>query len=486
MSPALISLSVMGLVVTVGAGVGFLAARRRRMDLEQWLIGARGFGAVLVFLLMAGEIFTTFTFLGVSGWTYSRGGPALYALAYNTLGAVVGFFIAPRLWVAAKQSGMLTQSDFFAQRYGSRWLAAFVCLVGIASLVPYLQLQVVGLGIIASVTSLGAIGRSAAMSVAVVLLVAFVFVNGVRALASVSVLKDALMLLCAVVIGVGVPLAHFGGIGAMFTALIHAHPRHLTLPGDSRDLGHAWYVSTVLMSSLGMLMWPHLFGATFTARSADALRRNYIVMPLYILVILLMFFAGYTALLVIPHLKDGDLALLSVVRQTFPPWFLGLVGGAGALAAIVPAAILILTASSLFAKNLFRAVVAPGMSDEQVRHLARAMVLAMGAGSLYLAIREPASLVSLLLVGYAGVVQFFPGVLLGLYWPRARGSAVFIGMIVGIALSSFLMLTHRDPFHGWNAGFLGLCANFLLTVVLSALISGDAKCAAAAAATPGR
>jgi SSS family solute:Na+ symporter len=109
----------------------------------------------------------------------------------------------------------------------------------------------------------------------------------------------------------------------------------------------------------------------------------------------------------------------------------------------------------------------------------------MGAGSLYLAIREPASLVSLLLVGYAGVVQFFPGVLLGLYWPRARGSAVFIGMIVGIGLSSFLMLTHRDPFHGWNAGFLGLCANFLLTVGLSAGVSRSADRAAAAAATPG-
>ena len=468
MSPALVSLSVMALVVAVGARVGFLAAHRRPMDLEQWLVGARGFGALVVFLLMAGEIFTTFTFLGISGWTYSLGGPALYALAYNTLGAVVGFFLAPRIWAAGKQSGMLTQSDFFAQRYGSRWLAAVVCVVGIASLVPYLQLQVVGLGIIASMTSLGAVSRSAAMSVAVVLLVGFVFLNGVRAVAAVSILKDALMLLCAVVIGIGVPLAYFGSIGAMFTALIHAHPHHLTLPGDSRNLGHAWYVSTVLMSALGMLMWPHLFGATFTARSADALRRNYIVMPLYILVILLMFFAGYTALLVLPHLKDGDLALLAVVRQTFPPWFLGLVGGAGALAAIVPAAILILTASSLFAKNLFRAVVAPGMSDAQVRNLARAMVLAMGAGSLYLAIREPSSLVSLLLLGYAGVVQFFPGVLLGLYWPRARASAVFFGMIAGIGLASFLMLTHRDPYHGWNAGFLGLCANFLLTVLLSA------------------
>lgn len=473
MSPAQVSLAVMALIVLAGATAGFLGARRRTMSLEQWLVGARGFGAVLVFLLTAGELFTTFTFLGVSGWTYSRGGPALYALAYNTLASVVGFFLAPRIWQLGKRHGMQTQSDFFALRYGNKWLAGLVCIVGIASLIPYLQLQVVGLGIIASVTSLGAIGRTPAMLVAVILLVAFVFANGVRAIASVSVLKDALMLLCAVVIGIGVPLIHFGSIGALFSAVARAHPHHLTMPGDTTNLGHAWYVSTVLMSALGGLMWPHLFSATFTARSDDALRRNYIVMPLYTLVILLMFFAGFAALLVVPHLKDGDLALLAVVRETFPAWFLGLVGGAGVLSAIVPAAILILTAASLFAKNLIRPVVAPHMSDHQVRNLSRAMVVIIGAVSLYLAISEPASLVSLLLVGYAGVVQFFPGVLLGLYWRRVRAFAVLIGIAAGIALASFLMLTHRDPYHGVNAGFLGLCCNFLLTVLLSHFTPAD-------------
>lgn len=32
------------------------------MNLEQWSVGGRGFGTIFVFLLMAGEIYTTFTF----------------------------------------------------------------------------------------------------------------------------------------------------------------------------------------------------------------------------------------------------------------------------------------------------------------------------------------------------------------------------------------------------------------------------------------
>ena len=54
-------------------GVGFLARRGKDMDLEQWTVGGRGFGALFVFLLVAGEIYTTFTFLGGAASHTERG-----------------------------------------------------------------------------------------------------------------------------------------------------------------------------------------------------------------------------------------------------------------------------------------------------------------------------------------------------------------------------------------------------------------------------
>lgn len=85
MTPATTALTVIIAIVAVGTAVGFLAGSRQRMDLEQWTVGGRSFGTALVFLLMAGEIYTTFSFLGVSGWAYSRGGPVLFELAYLSL-----------------------------------------------------------------------------------------------------------------------------------------------------------------------------------------------------------------------------------------------------------------------------------------------------------------------------------------------------------------------------------------------------------------
>ena len=469
MSAAAVCLAIIFAIIAAGAGIGFLAGIRRRMNLEQWTVAGRGFGALLVFLLMAGEVYTTFAFLGVSGWTYSRGGPTLYALAYLTLAYVVSFFILPPVWELGRRHGLQTQSDFFRVRYGSRYLTAFVCLVGIAAFVPYVQLQITGIGIIVSVASFDTIGRTTAMTVAVVLLVGFVFAGGVRAVAWVSVLKDALMLTAAVAIGIGVPLVCFGGIGPMFAALAAARPTHLTMPGATTNLGHAWYVSTVLLTSLGFYMWPNAFAAAFTARNADTLRRNAVLMPLYTLSLAFIFFAGFTAVLVIPGLANGDLAMLTVVRRTFPPWFLGVIGGAGALTAMVPAAIFVLTASTLFAKNLYRPLIAPAMTDDQVARLARGSAVVLGSISLALAVFTSTTLVSLLLIGYAGVAQFFPGVVLGLFWPRASTGAVFTGVVAGVATAMILMLTHRDPLFGVSAGFVALCLNFALVVLVSLL-----------------
>ncbi|MFZ0635347.1 MAG: sodium:solute symporter family protein [Candidatus Acidiferrales bacterium] len=469
MSPSGIALTVIFAIIAVGSGIGFLAGARRKMDLEQWTVGGRGFGVVLVYLLMAGEVYTTFSFLGASGWAYSRGGPALYIMAYLTLAYVVSFFILPQIWELGRKYGLQTESDFFVRRYGSKYLAGFVCVVGVAFLIPYLQLQLTGLGIIVEVASFDGIGRTPAMVIAVALVAAFVLTSGVRAVAWVSVLKDALMVFAAVSIGIGVPYIHFGGIGKMFAALALARPTHLTMPGATPNLGHTWYISTVLLTSLGFYMWPHTFAAAFTAKSGDTLRRNAVVMPLYTLTLAFVLIVGFTAVLVVPGLPNGDMSLLTIVRQTFPPWFLGVIGGAGALTAMVPAAIFSLAAATLFAKNFYRPLFTPGMTDDQVTKLARVMVVVLTLVSLYFAIYSSTTLVSLLLLGYAGVTQFFPGVVLGLYWKRVSMAGVFGGMITGVTCATFLILSKRDPFGGSNAGFFALCVNFAITILISLL-----------------
>lgn len=136
MTAGAVSLGIIFLIVALGSVNGFYAGSRYKMDLEQWTVAGRGFGLLLTWLLMAGEIYTTFAFLGASGWAYSRGGPTLYILTYVTLGYVLSFFLLPPIWQLGRKHRLQTESDFFEKRYGNKYLAVLVSLVGVAVLIP--------------------------------------------------------------------------------------------------------------------------------------------------------------------------------------------------------------------------------------------------------------------------------------------------------------------------------------------------------------
>jgi SSS family solute:Na+ symporter len=453
--------------IIISAFVGIFAGRKVKMNLENWTVAGRNFGLILIWLLMAGEIYTTFTFLGASGWTYSKGAPAYYILIYGALAYTLSFFILPALWKVGKRHGLHTQPDYFIKRYSSRSLGVIVALIGVFSIIPYLQLQLAGLGFIVEVASNGAITSNMAILIGFVLTCAFVYTSGLKGAAWVAIIKDVMMILAVGVVGIGVPLIYFGSFGKMFDAIIAKAPQHLVFPGSSPNMDVLWVMSTALLTGLGFYMWPHVFGSAFSARSDKIIKRNAVIMPFYQIPILLVFMVGFTAFLTLPGLKNGDLAFLELVNKTYPAWFLGFVGAAGAVTAMVPSAILVLFASTLIAKNVYQAAFNPKAKEETVLRLSRLMVLVIMAFALVFAFLFPNELVPLLILGYDGVCQFFPGVVLGLFWKRVSKAGVFIGLIAGIAVVAVLILSGNDPFLGMNAGFVGLIINSIITVGIS-------------------
>lgn len=472
---SVIALSVVFFIISVSTAVAFWAGSRVKMDLEQWSVAGRGFGVILVWILMAGEVYTTFSFLGASGWAYTKGAPAMYVMAYLTLAFVFSFFILPPLWEFGRRHRIQTQPDFFQARFGSKYLAAAVALIGIVFITPYVQLQLTGLGIIMEMASYGTMKKVPSMLIAFGLVAAFVYTSGIRGVALVAVIKDVLMVCVVLFLGVSLPIIYFGSVGNMFHALAQARPAHLTLPGSTPNLGYRWFVTTVILTTVGAYMWPHTTPAAMTAKSSDTLRRNACIMPIYTIMVPLVFFVGMTALLVLPNMTNGDMSLLTMVRQTYPSWLLGLIGATGCLTAMLPAASLLMTASLMFSKNFYRPLFAERMTDDQVAMMSKVIVIVVTGISLLFAIYSSTTLVALLLLGYAGVTQFLPGVSLGLYWKRVNKYGVTAGLAIGLALVVYLILTKQDPFHGCNAGFVALCGNFGVTVLVSIITSRRAR-----------
>jgi SSS family solute:Na+ symporter len=480
----LIALSAVGALV-----LGMSARHGHKMKLEEWTVGGRGFGAILVFLLLAGEIYTTFTFLGASGYAYGLGAPAYYILAYGTLAYVISYFMLPPIWAYARRLNLVTQPDFFAAKFASPTLGVLVALVGVVALIPYLVLQFTGLGIIVEVASYGAIPKSIAVLLGAAVVSLYVIVSGVRGSAWTAVVKDILIILVAVFLGLYLPLHYQGGITAMFTALDHAKPGFLAFAATGKSL--SWFISTVLLTALGFFMWPQSFAACYTARHADVFRKNAIVLPLYQLVLLFIFFVGFSAALVVPGLKGSasNMALLKVSVAAFPPVIVGIIGATGVLTALVPGSMIMMTAATLFSRNLVAAL-RPGQSDDTTALIAKILVPVVGVIAAYFAISGSSTIVALLLMGYSFVTQLFPSLICSLL-PRnpATKEGAIAGILVGAGTVVYFTTTNAtigkllpgfpEVVRDLNVGTAALVLNIVALLVVSALTTSRRAAVAA-------
>ncbi len=471
---AIIALTALGALL-----LGLRASRGRDMSLEQWTVGGRGFGAVFVFLLMAGEIYTTFTFLGGSGYAYGHGGPTYYILGYGCLAYVISYWMLPPIWRYARQHRLISQPDYFAAKYASPALGVLVAVVGIVALIPYLVLQFKGLGIIVATASYGVIPPAVAVWIGAGVVTAYVMVSGVHGSAWTAVAKDVLILAVAVFLGVFLPIHLYGGFGAMFAAIQEAKPGFLALPPKGESV--AWFDSTVLLTALGFYMWPHSFGSIFTARSDKVFRQNAIVMPLYQLILAFVFFAGFAAVLKVPGLTGPsiDLALFRVSMQTFDPWFVGVIGAAGVLTALVPGSMIMMTAATLLANNIYRPLHG-NVPDRQVSRLARRLVPAVALVAVFFTLQGGQTIVALLLMGYSFVTQLFPALVMSLRRHNPLTSTgVFAGIVVGIATVAATSLTHTtiamlfpglpEALRDLNIGIVALVLNVATLTLVSAI-----------------
>lgn len=479
-----IALSIVGIVVAATLAFALFSVRRIRMDPQEYIVGGRSFGTIFLWVLLAGEIYTSFTFLGMAGWAYAFGAPAYYIFAYGTCGYIIGYFLLPAIWRLGKQRSLLTGADLFEDRYGSRSLGILVGAVQFALVVPYVTLQLSGLELLLRLAGYGTFDARLSVCLAFIVMALFVFTAGLRGTAWASVVKDLFVLGAVVFAGIAIPIQFFGSPAAMIDQVLRAHPQMLVLQPGSGTHGTVWFVSTVLLTAIGFYMGPQSWGAIYSARSENTLRRNAMLLPLYQIVMLLVFFAGLAALLIVPGLKGTqvDQSFMLVVQRYYPPWVMGSVAAAGCLAALVPATALLLGAASAFSKNVLGSFgIATGNAERTLATRILVIVVALAALGLWLFARN-ATIVEFLLVYYNGVTQFMPGVAAAFLWPRATAWGVASGIVAGLILVIVFVIANATLW-GVNAGFAALLANVAVTIAVSLLTPARKEPAAYAASS---
>jgi solute:Na+ symporter, SSS family len=463
---AAVSVGILAFFMIATVALGIAAARGRAgRDLAEWSVGGRSLGLVLTLVLMAGETYTSFSYLGAAGWSYTNGISGLYVVAYLSIGMTVSYLIGPILWSYARAHSLHNISDIVAHRFAAPWFGALVAVLATVFVLPYIQLQITGMGVVVATVSYGTVGLSFAYLLAFLISEIFILVSGLRGSAWVSVLKDSLVVITLALVFVYVPLHYFGGYGELLHRLTTEHSAWLTLPGPAdKALGMGWFISTAALNGVVYTVFPTQVAGFLGARSAQVLRRNAILMPFYQVLLFVPVLLGMAALFVAPGLKDSNLALFEMISKEMPAWLLGVIGAAGALSSIVPTAVFMLVIGTMWGRSVLGAH--PRTAPHQ-RQLSQAVALLAGIVALVMTYTFPNALVRLSVLSYEGMAQLLPAVLIALLWRRMSALAAVGGIAVGVGLVFWFVFTDRDPFHGINAGLIALAANLLVTVGLT-------------------
>jgi SSS family solute:Na+ symporter len=436
------------LLVVVGTIIGSLVYGRRQArakTVAEWAVGGRKLGFLIFWFLNAGEIYTTFAVLGISGYAWAYGAPAYLAFCSVSLSAAIGYWLTPKIWAAGRRGGLITQADFFASHYRAPWLGMIVGVAGIAALVIYVQIQITALSLIVRLT-VGGISPLAAAIVAAAVMIAFVFFAGLRSAAFAAGVKDVLMLVIVVALSATVA-SHVGAasISDIFRLVEARHPGVGSLPGlqPAAGLGTVWLMTAALNVALGTYVFPHMFQLCYSASDAWTIRRNAIFQPLYSLSYFFIILLGLGALLAGTQPPGGDInaALLQFVADRYPAWAVGLLTGTACLLALVPGSVLLLTAGSIFSRNVVLPL-RPAMSERATLLVSRLAMIGFAAIAVWLTIGGSRSLVEIGLSAYASIGMLAPGVFLAFLWRRANAIGIAAGLVAGYLL---MLLPAAEP-----------------------------------------
>jgi SSS family solute:Na+ symporter len=466
--------------------LGFAAARWRRGDLDllhEWGLGGRRFGTVVTWFLVGGDIYTAYTFIAVPALAFGTGAVAFFAVPYTILIYPLLFLVFPRLWNVCHKHGYITAADFVRGRFGNRWLALAVALTGIVATLPYIALQLVGIQVV--VGALGVTGTGLAadlpLIIAFAVLAAFTYSSGLRAPASIAIVKDTLIYIATFAIIIVVPIK-LGGFGKIFAA-VPAQKVLLAVPGAHTTGAYSSYATLALGSALALFLYPHSMTAILSANGSGAIRRNAAILPGYSFMLGLLAMVGLFVIAAgiadLPQYAWGfktfknNFAVPALILHVFPSWFVGVAFAAIAIGALVPAAIMSIAVANLYTRNIHREFINQNPTDKQESLMAKRASLIAKVGALIFIIFVPTKYaIQLQLLGGIWIIQTLPAVMLGAYTRWFNDWALLVGWAVGmfagttLAVASNLAPTYNLAFAGYS--FPGYSA--LFTVILNLLL----------------
>lgn len=150
----------------------------------------------------------------------------------------------------------------------------------------------------------------------------------------------------------------------------------------------------------------------------------------------------------------GDIIVLATPEIGGLPYVIsGLVAAGGLAAALSTADGLLLTIANALSHDLYYKMIDPNASTARRVTISKVLLLVVALGAAYVAAQKPADILFLVSAAFSfAAAAFFPSLVLGIFWKRATGVAASLGMVAGLGITFYYMVTTQP----WMRGLFGI------------------------------
>jgi solute:Na+ symporter, SSS family len=424
-------IAVIFLYFTVNLAIGLWSRRHAKENPDDYFLGGRSLGPVLLFLTMAATNFSAFTIFGFSGEGYRTGYAFYPVMAFGTGFMAIAFcFIGKKACDIGKKHGYISPAELIGRQYGSRFLQVIVFLVMVVFTLPYIAIQPISAGYM--LESILGIPYFTGGVLVMAVVVFYTFLGGFRGVVWTDALQGVMMVALMVLALIVITLPH-GGLIKANTEVFSKVPQLFSRPGSGGAFPVPIWLSYMLLWLLCDPLFPQIFQRFLVARNRRSLDLTMAAYPVITgFLFLLPVTIGVIGRLSFPGLsgKEADRILPLLIHQRADNALGALIMTAGLAALMSTLCSQLLTLSSMLSRDLLP----PSGSERRQAWTGKLFVLFLAIAGLAIAYRPPSTLLKIATEAFTGLAVLFPAVVGGLYWPSATASGAIVSILVGEAL----------------------------------------------------
>jgi|Deesub1362B_J571_1020462.scaffolds.fasta_scaffold00509_4 SSS family solute:Na+ symporter len=336
-----VSIAVIAIYLLITLGVGLLAWRRYPpVSFEDFVLAKRKIHWFTGFWSAAAAQFSALSFMGFIAFYYKFGVAGYVAILgmYLFLTCSMYYFIADKAWKLGKRFGHITPADVLGEYFSSKYYRYLVGIALILALVPYLQVQYAGVGILLDIATGGLVPFWLGGLILYIIMLAYTWAGGMRSVVWTDTIQGIIMLGAMLFGGFTLVFLIQGGIGAAYNHILEKiGPEFFTIPDRTGVWKWDYLLAWAIPVGLGWILHPHMWARLYYFERGHVVK-YYPFVAGFIEYLLqtggwIVVLAG---VLILPNVSP-DQYLLMTYRMYFPTVLFGLIAAAG-LAAMMSSA----------------------------------------------------------------------------------------------------------------------------------------------------